>query len=628
GGFRGRGAFDSISQGSLDSAAGKTLYSQNCASCHGAVESSLKMGRSASSIANAISSVASMSAKPNLQILTPSEIEMIAAALAPPPAPTGNTKFTCTEPLSRGKSEDGLRRLTYDEYTNTLSDIFGPDVVKSVSSLSGLPLDVMGESVADFNAFHARSQVEALLNTSLELSQKVVANTTYLGRVAPACIGQGLSASNISDSCVGQFVKEFGLKIHRRPLTANQEASYLSVYKHSELSTLSTTLKLQTLMASILQAPEMQFLWTLSPQTVGSGQRTKVDGYTVASRLSYRLTGSSPDATLLQAAANGDLLTLTKVQTQAERLIETKRGRDKVRAMFDHWLRLSRVPTPTVNATTRAGVSGSDSSRLALRQAAISETLDYVEYVIFNMNGTFSDLMKSELAFPKSADLAKLMGTSLSTGTPVMASNGRGGLVMRPAILFSGSDRESPIMRGVSLRTRLLCDPVPSPPASLDTEIADIGNSFDHTQFSSRDVAHKMTGQGSCVGCHARLNSLGFALSFFGPLGEHRTVEQTYAANGQPAKQFAVNANATTLDVISATDTAADHRDLARLISDSAKARSCLATYAFRTSRVRIEAATDNCQLADVEELLASDVPIKKALIKSITSEDILWRGF
>jgi len=58
---------------------GAVLYAQNCASCHGALSSSTRRGRSAVQIAAAISFVAEMN---SLSFLTSSEIDAIAAVLA------------------------------------------------------------------------------------------------------------------------------------------------------------------------------------------------------------------------------------------------------------------------------------------------------------------------------------------------------------------------------------------------------------------------------------------------------------------------------------------------------------------------------------------------------------------
>jgi hypothetical protein len=542
--------------------------------------------------------------------------------------PPGNVKpatYTCSNPSARGVTANGLPRLTYTQLVNTLSDVFGSDMVSGNQSLATLPLDKTEETVTEFNSHFQKDQVSALLNLSLEIAEKVVGNGTALARIAPTCL-RTLPAA-VADSCVTQFVTDLGALIHRRPLTSAQASAYLAVYKSADLSSFTTAEKVQTVIARMIQAPEAQFLWEQSEGAI-TQNRAKVDAYTVANRLAFSLTDSMPDVDLRTAASKGQLATLDQVEAQADRLLKSARGKDKVKKMFRMWLRLGKIQTPTVNAATRAGVTSSDAARLAIRDASVTELFDYVSYTIFDKNGTFTDLMTSEIAFPKQADLAKLMGTAVSTGQPVGFPNGRGGLISRPAILMTGQDRESPIKRGVALRTRILCEPVPPPPPSLDGEIANVSGSFDHLAFSSREVAAKMTSTGSCVGCHSRLNTLGFALGYFGPLGEYRTSETTYNPSGQAVQTFKVETSVAGLDLVTDSDTAADHRNLADLISRSPKARGCFAAYAFKTTSLRNEVANDNCRLAEVETALSQNLPIKQALIKNIANEDIFWRGF
>lgn len=604
---------------------GALLYANKCASCHGALASSTKLGRTAAQIQNAILTVPTMNF---LAATTPAEeIQAIADSLKI--TTTNQARFQCGDQNTRGLADTRLQRLSSSEYANTLSDIFGQDVVTTLAALTAYPGDSDRDSMASFNPAHARDHVEAILNVALELSQKVVANTTYLNRVAPACVSQGITAGSIADSCITQFAREFGLKIHRRSLSAAQEQAYLAVFKDAAISTLTLRQRVETLMARIIQAPEAQYIWTFAPTPAAPGSRARVDAFTVASRLSYRLTGSTPDATLLAAAAAGNLTTLAQVQAQADRLINTPRARQKMRAMMYHWLRLHKVATPTAIAAGAAGVSTSDTARINLKNEVVTEALDYADYVIFDANGTISDLMNSDVAFPRSADAAKLFATGVATTAPVRATNGRKGLIMRPAILFSGTDRDAPIKRGVALRVRVLCDDVPPPPADIDTEIATISGSFDHSLFSSRDVAEKMTGAGSCVTCHARLNSLGYALSAFGPLGEVRAFDRSYNPDGTVKNQFPVNSAASNLDVVTPGDSVADHNGLAGLMAQAQKPKSCFSLYAFRASRNRLEMPADNCQLSDIEAAVSGPgMTIKQGWIKNAASEDIFWKGF
>jgi hypothetical protein len=616
------GAASALSEGYL---AGKTLYEQNCVACHGPLPSSAKLGRTFSQISAAIKTIPQMAKFSNL---SQAQIETIAMALSPSGPQV--MRYVCGDATTRGITDNGLRRLTRDEILNTYTDLFGADFVAGLTSTSLIPTDVIRDSVSEFSKFHTRAHVDAVIALSLEVGQKIVENRTFLSRVAPACIGQGLDSGTVADSCVLQLVKDFGVKAIRRPLDTNRQQSYLQLFK--DTSAMDLPSRVETLISALLAAPEAQYLWSNAPTPAFPGARAKVDSYTVASRLSYGIIGSMPDLELLQAAAQGTLLDSKVIQAHAARLIASSRGKQKVRGLFSYWLRLNKVPSPSALAISNLGLVNSGDTITdtiaTVKNGVVAETLDYAEYIVFDLNGTFQDLMTSEAAFPRTDDVAKIFGTSVATTSPVVTKDGRQGLLMRPAVLMSSTERDSPIKRGVTLRTRILCDQVNPPPPSIDGEIKDAANSFDHKEFSSRDVAAKMTGSGTCMGCHSQLNPIGFALSSFGPLGEVRNVDRSFNTDGTVAHEFPINTSVFDANIITPDDALANQLDLANTVAQSEKARACLAAYAFRTSRIRIEDTTDDCQLYETEKSLSSGLSIKDALIKNATGEDILWKGF
>ncbi len=586
------------------------------------------MGRNLNDVLGALAREEQMS--PLRSVLTRPEIEAIAKALELGVQPIREEyRAQCNSQSLRGSSDSGLPRLSRTEYFNTLVDIFGQDLVNGISSLSVFPAESLKESITEFNQWHAFEHVSASLNIGLEVGQKVAANASWLARVAPTCLSSGVQAGSVSDACVLQFVREFGLKIHRRPLTAAQEQMYLAFFKAGAISSLTTIQKIEVLIARFLQAPEFQFHWSVSSSPVGAkGSRAKVDQYTIASRIAYRVAASPPDALLMQAAARGELATLEQVQAQALRVLETARGRLKVRSIVAFWLRLNSPILPTANAAIRAGIDGSDQTRLRVLDELIRETLDYTEYLIFNANATFADLMTSDLAFPRSQEVARLFASPVFTSAPVRVGDGRRGLLMRPALLLSGSDRESPIKRGVQIRRRILCEEIPSPPPSLDGEIAERTKSFDHSLFSSREVAEKITGSGSCIGCHSSINPPGFALGNFGAFGQFQLTEKVYGTGGKFIAEYSIDTNAKGLNLVKAGDGVKGHVELAGLVAQSPKAHSCMAVYLFRGARNRLENPADSCQLAEGAELLSSGQTIKRGLVANVASEDIFWRGF
>lgn len=178
------------------------------------------------------------------------------------------------------------------------------------------------------------------------------------------------------------------------------------------------------------------------------------------------------------------------------------------------------------------------------------------------------------------------------------------------------------------MRLRVLCEVLPPPPADADDAAQNALSAIDPNTLSMRDVAKHVTGATSCMNCHRTLNSLGYALSSFGPLGEFRTSEKIFGTNNQVLREFPVDAKVTEgVNLVSASDSVKDHVDMADLASRSPVAQACMARFAFRFSRLRMEQSQDACQMAEATQMLKTSQPVQQALVKSVASEDIFWRG-
>jgi hypothetical protein len=82
----------------------------------------------------------------------------------------------------------------------------------------------------------------------------------------------------------------------------------------------------------------------------------------------------------------------------------------------------------------------------------------------------------------------------------------------------------SPTRRGKFVRERLLCTPVPLPPASanVDVDLPPMGKTPNACK-SERYKQHRE--EAACAGCHALMDPIGFGLENFDQLGRYRTHE-------------------------------------------------------------------------------------------------------
>jgi hypothetical protein len=204
----------------------------------------------------------------------------------------------------------------------------------------------------------------------------------------------------------------------------------------------------------------------------------------------------------------------------------------------------------------------------------------------------------------------------------------RGGILLRAATLTSGKAWSDPIARGVYVRRRILCANLPSPSAAILASREMQLLAVDHTQMGNRDIVTGLTQPVTCMGCHSQINPIGFTLEGFGPLGELRSQESIFDANGKLLAQHPINTQVANLGLDAGQSVpAGGPNDLISAISQSDGARSCFATQLFLQARYRPASAADGCTLNGIRQSLMSGKTVKETLINNIANDEIFWRG-
>jgi len=126
--------------------------------------------------------------------------------------------------------------------------------------------------------------------------------------------------ADLSDACVTTFVQTAGKRAFRRSLTADEVQRWLQVGKDIAQAASSATQGLMAITTGLLQSPYFLYRVETNKLEVASG-RLKYDGPSMATRLSYLLTGHPPNDSLLAAAAAGQLDTAEGVKAAAAPLM-------------------------------------------------------------------------------------------------------------------------------------------------------------------------------------------------------------------------------------------------------------------------------------------------------------------
>lgn len=399
-----------------------------------------------------------------------------------------------------------LRRLTAFEYRNTVEDLFAGIALPEIP----LPVDDKREGF-DNNA-------DALIPSKLHIDQYNAA-AEAIADVATANLGLLIDCTPDTDpNCSTRFVAEFGAKAFRRPLTADEAVAFHAFFDGPP-GDVDFAAGVEVTLQLMLQSP--QFLYRLELHEPGgaAGELAPLDAYQLATRLSYFLWSSMPDAELLAAAGAGELATPAQIEAQVRRMIDDPKAERAFLHFYRQWSDLGKI-----DAVSKLDEDGYDDAT----RASLREEFDrFVRDILFHGDGKFSDLLQSNRTFVDDR-LAALYGVA-PPGPDMWAEveldpTQRAGLFTQPAFLAGHGHplNPSPVKRGDYVLRNLLCTDVGSPPP-----IAEAMNSpKPQPGMTNREVYTEITKAEQCIGCHKVINPIGFAFEHYDTMGRFRSLDQ------------------------------------------------------------------------------------------------------
>lgn len=351
---------------------------------------------------------------------------------------------------------------------------------------------------------------EGLAWTSLEIEriypfgskEDVYAN--LFGDLPPAALGS-LNADQIAH--LGQ---RFASRAFRRPTTVTELAPYLALAAAAP----SGVDALKAVYRGILCSP--RFLCLLE-------ESRQLDDHALASRLSFALRTSQPDAPLRALADAGGLRDSAAFRKQVDRLLNAPEADRFIESFTDQWLNLRDIDFTTPDPW-RFGTFGH-----VVKHSMLAETRGFVGELIAR-DLPISHVIRSDFAM-LNEHLARYYGfrnPPLQAGKGmqrvVMGNNARTGLVTQGSVLkvTANGTTTSPVLRGVWVGERILGLEIPGPPPNIPAVEPDIRGAV-----SIRDQLDKHRDNESCASCHNKIDPAGFALETFDPVGLPR---QKYSA--------------------------------------------------------------------------------------------------
>jgi hypothetical protein len=304
----------------------------------------------------------------------------------------------------------------------------------------------------------------------------------------------------------------------RRPPDAEELSAYQTMFDRGVELGGDFASGVQAVIERSLQAP--QFLYRIE---VGQPSETvpglmRPTGYEMATRLSYLIWGSTPDAELLGAAEQGQLDTTDGVLTQARRLLDDDRAKDSLRNFHGHLY--GHMGLNNIERDREVYPSFQPGMGALFRQ----ETERFLDYVIWEDAGDLATIFTAPYTFVNE-ELATFYGIPDVTGdafvqAPVDTTK-RSGLLTQASILTltTPGNRSNPVVRGKWLFTKVLCGKVPDPPAN----VPEAPEREPGEPVGDWLVRHRT--DPACAVCHVLMDPLGLAFENYDGVGQWRDTD-------------------------------------------------------------------------------------------------------
>ena len=316
---------------------------------------------------------------------------------------------------------------------------------------------------------------------------------------------------------------KFAEMAYRRPLSATERDGLLDFYRRLRTKDqLDHEDALRDTIVTVLLSP--QFSYRADPAAAGSkdGAVQPLSDHQLASRLSYFLWASMPDAELLTHASAGDLHEPAILKAQMRRMLADPKVRGLATEFLANWLDIRRFEEH--NAVDRQRFPSFTNE---LRQAMFEEPVRYFVDVA-QKNRSPLDLLDGRDTFVNTP-LAKHYGMPAPKDAEWVHVEdadkfGRGGLLPMAVFLTKNAPglRTSPVKRGNWVVKRVLGERIPPPPATVP-ELPQ-----DETKLGELTLAQTLArhrADKACAGCHRRFDAVGLVFEDFGPIGERRTLD-------------------------------------------------------------------------------------------------------
>jgi mono/diheme cytochrome c family protein len=420
----------------------------------------------------------------------------------------------------------------------------GPhDIGFTFKERPGQPQDVWQPGQRDSQEIHFIGGLPKLKTVGVEgpYNATGVSSTPSRDRIF-VCRPAASATAAAETACAQRVLSNLAKRAYRRPVTADDLDAPMSFYRDARASGGSFDAGIRAGVARILASPNFTYRVERDAPGVKPGSAHRISDVELASRLSFFLWSSIPDARLLDLAIANRLREPGVLAAEVRRMVADKRADALVSNFVGQWLQLRNL-----EAKVRPDILAFPDFDDNIRDGFRRETELLFSHIV-RENRSALELLNADYTFVNER-LARHYGIAGVYGSrfrkvPVTDPNRRG-LLGHGSILSmtSVATRTSPVFRGKFVLATFLNTPPPPPLPNVPSleESAKGAAKLPKTVREQLDV-HR--GSPACAGCHRVIDPVGFALENFDPVGRWRTAD----ADGSPLDTRGVLADGSKVD--------------------------------------------------------------------------------
>jgi hypothetical protein len=330
----------------------------------------------------------------------------------------------------------------------------------------------------------------------------------------------GHAAGAHTSMCARRIMTSLARRAFRRPIAAREIDGYVELVTDAQKQEGSLAEGLAVGIQALLVSPD--FLFRIERDRVSARKQVgyaPISQHELATRLSYFLWSSMPDAQLRQAADTGTLRKPAVLAAQVRRMLRDPKSHALAENFGGQWLQFRALESVTRDRERFPEFE--DYLRLSMRR----ETELFVEDII-RQDRRVLDFIDGRYSFLNER-LARHYGVPNVSGPAFrrvdLSDTPRGGVLTQGSVLTVSSyaTRTSPVLRGRWVLDNLLDAPPPEPPA----DVPNLDETKIGTAASMREQLEMHRKDPTCASCHRRMDPLGFGLENFDAVGAWRSAD-------------------------------------------------------------------------------------------------------